>query len=26
VGFWYLNGNKEKLDDLFKKYIVEKLW
>jgi ribonuclease-3 family protein len=25
VGFWYLNGNKEKLDDLFKKYIVEKL-
>ena len=26
IGFWYLNKDKEKLDNLFKNYIVEKLW
>ena len=26
VGYWYLNNQKDKLDDMFKKYVMEKLW
>ena len=26
IGFWYLNKEQNKLDDLFEKYVVEKLW
>ena len=26
VGFWYLNGEKEKLNNMFEKLVVEKLW
>ena len=25
IGFWYLNNNKEKLENLFNEYVVEKL-
>ena len=25
VGYWYLNGNSEKLKDMFEKYVVERL-
>lgn len=25
VGYWYLNGEKEKLNEMFQKYVVEKL-
>ena len=26
VGYWYLNGEKKKLDDMFNEFVVERLW
>ena len=25
IGYWYLNGNQNKLDEMFNKYVVERL-